>query len=33
MNEVKQEPELSSGFVTWLIGHQVSRVCSSDQTG
>jgi hypothetical protein len=33
MNEVKQEPELPPGFVTWLIGHQVSLACSSYQTG
>jgi len=33
MSEVKQEPELSSGFVPWLIRHQVSLACSSYQTG
>ena len=31
--EVKQQPELSPGFVTWLLRHQVSLACSSYQTG
>lgn len=29
----KSRPELSSGFVSWMIRHQVSVVCSSYQTG
>lgn len=29
----KSRPELSSGFISWMIRHQVSVVCSSYQTG